>query len=94
MAHTEALPEPPLDPKLQTRKLEPPQDLESARKLGSSRKLESPQPRARPRMGKLRKASTVVLDEAAYDPSIRFVLVAAVLFGLFLVLLILSKVIT
>ena len=43
-------------------------------------------------VGKLRKASTVVLDQAAYDPSLRFLLVAAALFLLFLVLLILSKV--
>jgi hypothetical protein len=43
-------------------------------------------------LGKLRKASSVVLDQAAYDPSLRFLLVAAALFLLFLVLLILSKV--
>ena len=34
----------------------------------------------------------VVIDQAAYDPSLRFILVAAVLFVIFLVLLILSKV--
>jgi zinc-ribbon domain len=44
-------------------------------------------------VGKLRKASSVVIDQAAYDPSIRFLLVAAALFLLFLVLLVLSKVI-
>ena len=43
-------------------------------------------------VGKIRKASSVVLDQAAYDPSLRFLLVAAVLFILFLVLMILSKV--
>lgn len=41
--------------------------------------------------GKVREISTVVLDEASYDPSARFVLVAAVLFVLFLVILILSE---
>ena len=41
---------------------------------------------------KIRKASSVVIDEAAYDPSLRFILVAAALFLLFLFLLILSKV--
>ena len=46
----------------------------------------------RGRVEKLRKVSSVVLDQAAYDPSLRFLLVAAVLFLLFLVLLILSKV--
>lgn len=41
--------------------------------------------------GKVREISTVMLDEASYDPSARFVLVAAVLFVLFLVILILSE---
>jgi hypothetical protein len=44
------------------------------------------------RVEKLRKVSSVVIDEAAYDPSLRFLLVAACLFLLFIVLLILSKV--
>lgn len=45
------------------------------------------------RVEKFVKVSTVVIDQAAYDPSLRFLLVAAVFFLLFLVLLILSKVI-
>jgi zinc ribbon protein len=45
------------------------------------------------RVEKLRHVSSVVLDQAAYDPSLRFLLVAAAFFILFLVLLILSKVI-
>ena len=45
-------------------------------------------------VGKLRQISSVVLDEAAYDPSLRFVLVAAALFVLFLVILLLSELIT
>jgi hypothetical protein len=45
------------------------------------------------RVEKLRKISSVVIDQAAYDPSLRFLLVAAALFLLFLLLLILSKVI-
>jgi hypothetical protein len=45
------------------------------------------------RVEKLRKVSSVVIDQAAYDPSVRFLLVAAGLFLLFLFLLILSKVI-
>ncbi|HEY6804412.1 MAG TPA: zinc-ribbon domain-containing protein [Pyrinomonadaceae bacterium] len=44
------------------------------------------------RVGKLRKASSVVLDQAAYDPSLRFILVAAGFFLLFLLLLFMSKV--
>jgi uncharacterized Zn finger protein (UPF0148 family) len=47
----------------------------------------------RERVEKIRHVSSVVIDQAAYDPSLRFILVAAVLFVLFLVLLIVSKVI-
>ena len=47
----------------------------------------------RERVEKIRHVSSVVIDQAAYDPSLRFILVAAVLFVLFLVLLIFSKVI-
>ena len=47
----------------------------------------------RGRVEKIRHVSSVVIDQAAYDPSVRFILVAAGLFVLFLVLLIVSKVI-
>ena len=47
----------------------------------------------RGRVEHIRKVSSVMIDQAAYDPSLRFLLVAAGLFILFLVLLILSKVI-
>ena len=47
----------------------------------------------RERVEKIKHVSSVMIDQAAYDPSLRFVLVAAVLFVLFLILLILSKVI-
>ena len=40
---------------------------------------------------KLREMSSVVLDEAGYDPSLRFVLVAAALFVLFLVMVLLNR---
>ena len=40
---------------------------------------------------KVREISAVMIDEASYDPSARFVLVAAILFILFLVILILSE---
>jgi len=46
------------------------------------------------RVQKLREASSVVIDEASYDAGLRFVLIAAALFILFLVMLFLSKVIT
>lgn len=47
----------------------------------------------RDRVDKIRKVSSVMIDQAAYDPSLRFLLVAAVLFILFLILMILSKVV-
>jgi hypothetical protein len=46
------------------------------------------------RVHKVREISGVVLDEAGYDPSLRFVLVAAILFVLFLVIVLLNKFIT
>ncbi len=52
-----------------------------------------PQERVKGRVEKLRHVSSVMIDQAAYDPSLRFLLVAAAFFVLFLVLLILSKVI-
>ena len=52
-----------------------------------------PQESVRGRVEKFRKVSSVMIDQAAYDPSLRFLLVAAAFFILFLVLLILSKVI-
>src|SRR6266850_5874646 len=45
------------------------------------------------RVERIRKVSSVVIDQAAYDPSLRFLLVAGVLFLLFLILLIVSKLI-
>ena len=47
----------------------------------------------RSRVKQIRKVSSVMIDQAAYDPSLRFLLVAAGLFIVFIVLLILSKVI-
>lgn len=47
----------------------------------------------RDRVEKIKHVSSVMIDQAAYDPSLRFILVAAVLFVFFLILLILSKLI-
>jgi uncharacterized Zn finger protein (UPF0148 family) len=44
------------------------------------------------RVEKIHHVSTVMLEEATYDPSLRFVLVAVGLFVVFIILLILSKV--
>ena len=46
------------------------------------------------RARKVREISSVVLDEAGYDPGLRFVLVAAVLFLLFLLIVLLNRLIT
>jgi len=45
------------------------------------------------RVERLRRVSSVMIDQAAYDPSLRFVLVAALLFFLFLVIVLVSKLI-
>jgi hypothetical protein len=57
-------------------------------------KRNAPEPRVQPSVQKVRKATSVFIEEATYDPSLRFVVVAAFLFVLFLVLLVLSKVMT
>jgi predicted nucleic acid-binding Zn-ribbon protein len=44
------------------------------------------------RVEKIHHVSTVMLEEATYDPSLRFVLVALGLFVVFVILLVLSKV--
>jgi hypothetical protein len=44
------------------------------------------------RVEKIHHVSTAMLEEASYDPSLRFVLVAVGLFVVFVILLVLSKV--
>lgn len=44
------------------------------------------------RVDKIRKVSSVMIDQAAYDPSLRFLLVAGALFVIFVILMIASKV--
>ena len=44
------------------------------------------------RVEKIRQVSSTVIEEATYDPSLRFVLVALVVFVVFIILLVLSKV--
>jgi hypothetical protein len=46
------------------------------------------------RVQKVREISSVVLDEAGYDPSLRFLLVAFALFVVFLIIVLLNKLIT
>ncbi|HVG39703.1 MAG TPA: hypothetical protein VM870_10470, partial [Pyrinomonadaceae bacterium] len=46
-----------------------------------------------PHVERLRQASTVVLDEAADDPEVRFLLVAVFLFVIFVVVLIVTSII-
>lgn len=47
----------------------------------------------RDRVEKIKHVSSVMIDQAAYDPSLRFLLVAAAIFVVFIVVVILSKVI-
>jgi len=63
----------------------PPSQQTTVKKAGADGAVKS-------RVEKLRKVSSVVIDQAAYDPSLRFILVAAGFFLLFLVLLLMSKV--
>ena len=78
-------------------KINPPPIHDSLTTAAPPEKTVSEKPRVaenvRERVEKIKHVSTVMIDQAAYDPSLRFILVAAVLFVLFLVLLILSKVI-
>ena len=74
-------------------------EIEAARKRQAQQKSNTKSGRAgtsvenvREQVEKLRKASHVVLDQAAYDPSVRFLLVAAVFLVLFVVLLIANRV--
>ncbi|PYS93672.1 MAG: hypothetical protein DMF64_03605 [Acidobacteria bacterium] len=56
----------------------------------SSSRLSNVRARAGERVGRLREASVVVFDEAHDDPALRFVLVAAALFVIFLLILLFS----
>jgi uncharacterized Zn finger protein (UPF0148 family) len=53
-----------------------------------------PEPPGESGIDKLRRVSSVVIGEATYDPSFRFIVVAAILFVLFLLVLVLSKIVT
>ena len=48
------------------------------------------QENVRPRVEKLRKASNVVIEEVAIDPSLRFILIAVLIFIIFITMLLLS----
>jgi hypothetical protein len=72
--------------------LKPGESRDKTRPL--SRKSVTDVPSAATPVQKLRKVSSVVLDQAAYDPSVRFLLVAAILFILFLFLLVMSKILS
>jgi zinc-ribbon domain len=85
----------------------PPSDRKQPRQatVGMVYRADSPPRQARPprevigddglnRVQKFRQISSAMIGEAAYDPSLRFLLVAAVLFVLFIFLLILSELIT
>ncbi len=59
----------------------------------ATRRARDVQDNALHRVQKVREISTVMLEEASYDPSLRFVLVAGTLFVLFLLIMLLNKLI-
>src|ERR1700754_2660368 len=67
-----------------------PPPVEPTRAIKPQAVLKPAEPGVRGRVEQIRKVSSVVIDQAAYDPSLRFLLVAAAFFILFLVLLIMS----
>ena len=69
-----------------------PADLSRTQPLKSPSAAKGLEKNVQGKVQRIKKASSVVLDQAAYDPSLRFVLVAAVLFILCLFLVLLSRV--
>jgi hypothetical protein len=72
-------------------------ELDAARRKQDSNKSKAARggrhaDNVRGQVEKLRKASHVVLDQAAYDPSVRFLLVAAAFLVLFVILVIANRV--
>ena len=68
----------------------PDDDGRSARQRVTSAARDVVEEKLSPRVEKLRHASNVMLEEAAYDPSLRFVLVAIAILLLSLLLLLLN----
>lgn len=68
-------------------------EISDIRDIRDTQVLEPQIPENSSRLDKIKHVSSVMIDQAAYDPSLRFLLVAAILFVVFLVVLLLSKVI-
>ncbi|HKC65452.1 MAG TPA: zinc ribbon domain-containing protein [Pyrinomonadaceae bacterium] len=66
-------------------------DERSKRQRVTAAARETVEGKIAPRVEKLRHASGAMLEEASYDPSLRFVLVAVVIFLLSLLLLLLNR---
>jgi len=64
--------------------------LDSSKRPRITAARDAAQGKIAPRVEKLRQASNVVLEEASYDPSLRFVLVAVAIFLLSLLILLLN----
>ena len=71
----------------------PPLTVDATPAVKSQAVLKPAEHGVRGRVKQIRNVSSVMIDQAAYDPSLRFLLVAAAFFIFFLVLLIMSKVI-
>ena len=65
----------------------------AARQHGMKQAQPPKEGRVGQRVEKLRKISTVVIDQAAYDPSLRFILVAGFLFLIFLIIVVMNRII-
>lgn len=73
------------------------EQLEQQRRRGAVKVMaetarEKVEERIGPRVEKIRQASNVVIDEAAEDPEVRFLLIAAVIFVLFVVIFLVTTV--
>ena len=87
-------PPPPVTPTLDPPAVKPAQRAKAevgARIQRATDKARGVEENVGKRVQKFREISSVVIDEAGYDPSLRFVLVAVVLFILFVLIVLLNK---
>jgi len=86
-----APPQQPAQPAKQTKQVQRPKGEVGARIQRATDKARGMEENVAHRVQKFREISSVVIDEAGYDPGLRFVLVAAILFILFVLIVILNR---
>src|SRR5687767_10093495 len=84
-------PQQPAQPAKPTKQVQRPKGEVGARIQRATDKARGMEENVAERVQKFREISSVVIDEAGYDPSLRFVLVAAILFILFVLIVILNR---